>query len=248
MNTKLADELRPFSEAAKNLRGWEFEYRPEPLSGDPPWDYESLASELLSHSSTILDLGTGGGEVFSRILERNVCNAFAIEEWQVNAPVAQQRLGRSVPVVRASSGHLPFRGESFDLVLSRHEAIEPEEITRVLKTGGCFLTQQVIHDFMWELREVLPDMTVFPHHYLEYQEGFADAGLSVKRAEEFRYKIRFNELGHLVYQLVATPWTVPEFDVDSHLDALCVLDERLKKGGELLFTAGYYLMEVQKDV
>ena len=247
MNADLAHRLQTFSEAAKNLKGWSFEYKPESLSGPVPWNYEEMASNLLNHGDVVLDLGTGGGEVFSRIVEGKDCVAYASEEWHVNAPVARDHLYSKANVIRASSSQLPFTNQSFDLVLARHEAIQPEEIERVLKSEGTFLTQQVIPDFMHELKDTFPNMTAYPNHYFEYQEGFSKLGLNVERAEEYRYQIRFNNLGHLVYQLVATPWTVPGFDVDSHLGELSMLDAYMRSGGELLFTAGYYLIKVTKD-
>jgi len=52
----------------------------------------------------------------------------ATEPWEVNAPVAAKRLGaRGIPVVRANSLRLPFRDEQFDLVLNRHEELDPAD-------------------------------------------------------------------------------------------------------------------------
>lgn len=246
--TDLASELSPFADAAKRLKGWEFEYEPDVIAGDIPWNYEELASELAARAATLLDLGTGGGEVLSRILQNKNCDAFATEEWHINAPVAANQLRSIAKVTRCSSLQLPFRSDSFDLVLSRHEAIEPGEVVRVLSPGGHFLSQQVIHDFMFELRDVFPEMTVFPDFFQQYQNSFNDAGLHVSRAEEFRYQIRFNELGHLVYQLVATPWSIPGFGIESHLEGLTRLNDQLKNGRGLIFTAGYYLLEIRQGV
>ncbi len=53
-------ELQPFS-------GWDFSY----LSGrmleeQPPWSYTSRAAALMRQASSVVDMGTGGGE---RLLE-----------------------------------------------------------------------------------------------------------------------------------------------------------------------------------
>ena len=79
----LAIELDRYAEAARKLEGWELEFEPEPLEPGPPWDYETLAQRLCSGASSVLDLGTGGGEVFSRILQRAGCRAIATEWWSV---------------------------------------------------------------------------------------------------------------------------------------------------------------------
>lgn len=99
---------------------------------------------------------------------------------------------------------------------------------------------------MLELGDDFPETTIFPDFFKQYQDDFRQSGLQVVRAEEYRYKIQFRELGHLVYQLVAAPWTIPGFTVDSHLEGLLRLAEKLQNGGDLTFTAGYYLLEARK--
>ena len=55
------------------------------------------------------------------------------------------------PVVHASSLHLPFGAGAFELVLNRHEELDPAEVARILAPGGRFLTQQVGSDNWREL-------------------------------------------------------------------------------------------------
>ena len=141
------NELNRYVDAARGLEGWELEFEPEPLAPAPPWDYEVRARNLAAEAGSVLDLGTGGGEVLSRVLSQSRARAVATECWHVNAPVAARRLGRRADVVRASSLELPFAPASFDLVLSRHEELAPAEVGRVLSPAGRLLTQQTIPDF-----------------------------------------------------------------------------------------------------
>ena len=243
--TDLLRELEPFARAARELEGWELEYAPEPLVDGPPWDYEQLARESCAEAASLLDLGTGGGEVLSRILSGLAARAVASEAWHVNAPVAARCLAGRAPVVRASSLALPFQRATFDLVLSRHEEISPSEVARVIAPGGRLLTQQVVHDLWHELRDVFPDMTRFPDHYREYQDGLRDEGLHVEHAREFRRPVRFRELGHLVYHLVAAPWTIPGFGLESHLDGLVELARRARNGAGIVLTEGFYMLQAR---
>ncbi len=248
MTDALAQELKQYVDAAHKLEGSELEFEPEPLVPGPPWDYEVLAQRLSFRASSVLDLGTGGGEVLARILSESTCRAIATEWWHVNAPVASRRFGQRVHVARASSLELPFPSASFDLVLSRHEEISPKEVTRVLVPGGRFLTQQMISDLWHELRAVFPDMARFPDHYSEYQREFIGAGLTVEDAREFRRPVRFREIGHLVYHLTAAPWTIPNFSVESHREALAQLDRQVRSEQGLVLTEGFYLLQVQAAV
>ncbi len=244
MTDALLRELDRYADAGRRLEGWELEFEPEPLGEGPPWDYEALARELCAHAGSLLDLGTGGGEVLSRVLPETGCRAVATECWHVNAPVAARRLAGRARVVRASSLELPFRSTRFDLVLSRHEELSPREVARVLAPGGRLLTQQVVPDFWPELRPVFPDMTRFPDHYAEYQREFRAAGLTVEDAREFRYQVRFRELGHLVYHLTAAPWTLPDFSVETYREPLARLEREFQGGEGLVLTDGFYLLQV----
>jgi SAM-dependent methyltransferase len=243
MTDALIRELDRYAEAARNLQGWELEFAPEPLTPGPPWDYEARAAELASDADALLDLGTGGGEVLSRVLSGTSGRAVATEWWHVNAPVAARRLRGSASVVRASSLELPFRDGAFDLLLSRHEELSPREVARVLTRTGRLLTQQVIHDLWHELRAVFPDMTRFPDHFVEYQRELTDASFSVEEARQFRRLVRFRELGHLVYHLVAAPWTIPNFSVQSHQAGLLQLDEQARREGGIVLTEGFTLTQ-----
>jgi len=52
-------------------------------------------------------------------------------------------------------GALPFRTETFDVAMDRHEAYRASEVYRVLKPEGVFITQQVGGGNNAELRESL---------------------------------------------------------------------------------------------
>ena len=85
-------ELRPYIERARRFSGWDFsELKVRDLEPRPPWDYEALAREYAGRAARVLDLGTGGGEVLSRIAAGLPGRFAATEEWHVNAPVARAR-------------------------------------------------------------------------------------------------------------------------------------------------------------
>ncbi len=238
-------DLEAYARAGRELRGWEPRFEPEPLGDAPPWDYEAHGRELSLSASRVLDLGTGGGEVFSRMLPSRG-RSYATEEWHRNAPVAARRLAPlGCVVVRAASDRLPFRGASFDLVLSRHEAILPREIARVLAHGGRFLTQQCMPDDWAELRRFFPEMTHSPDHLSEYPRGLVELGLEIEVFEQHRRRVCFRELGPLVYWLAASPWLVPDFAPDSHAAALAELGRLVRREGAILLSEGRYLLQVR---
>ena len=56
----------------------------------------------------------------------------------------------------------------------------------------------------------------------------------------------FLDVGALVYYLKANSWVVPDFSVDTHVDYLLALQERLDREGRLTFDDRSYLIEAQK--
>src|SRR6185437_12474628 len=184
--------LQPFVERARDFSGWDLGFiEVRLLDPGPPWDYEALAAGRVRHARQGVDFGTGGGEVLQRILghvQGRDGSFLATEQWVVNAPVARDRLrALGVPVLRCDSERPPLRGAAFDLVLSRHEAIDPTEVDRVLAPGGTFLTQQVTPDVWPELRPFSPRATVFPDHYRGYAAWFEAHGYAVTlRRHDYR--------------------------------------------------------------
>lgn len=241
-------ELLTYVERARRMRGWRLEVEPVPLGPSSPWDYAGRARELLARSSSVLDLGTGGGEFFAELLRDRQLYAVATEPWPPNVAVAAAHL-RTVGayVVHASSLVLPFRNESFDLVLNRHEELEPTEIARVLAPGGHVLTQQVHHANWRELRQFFPRMTDFGPHFERYQTGFRTAGLTVTRALLHEIPVAYRNIGEIVYMLTVAPWEIPGFNLEADLDALLALERSLSRPDGIVLTEGRYVIEAYKS-
>lgn len=241
-------EIEPYVERARDFSGWTFEaLSVKHLDPGPPWDYEALGRDAASKAECILDLGTGGGEVLSRVIAGSRPRCIATEEWVVNAPVARELLlPMGVDVIRCDSLGLPLRQDTFDVVLDRHEALEPAEVARVLRRGGRVITQQVGPDNWPELRRFFPRKTHFGDHFTAYQRGFADAGLVVDDARWHDERVAFAELGDVVYLLLVAPWTVPEFDPESDMSALLALGDALRTADGIVLTETRYIIRAHK--
>jgi SAM-dependent methyltransferase len=243
----LLKELQAYAAEARRLTGWTLAHQPQPLGDGPPWNYEARARALAAHARTVLDMGTGGGEVLSRILAGYTGRAYATEEWVRNAPVAAARLRPlGMPLVRAESYKLPFADGVFDLVLNRHEALIPAEVARVLAPGGRVLTQQIHPDWYEELRAAFPRMTTFEAHHETYPRGFEAARLTVVDMQTHQQPMAFAHLGEIVYVLVAAPWTVPDFDVEADLEALLEVERTLQRPEGIVLTDRRYILEAHK--
>lgn len=232
--------------------GWDFSYLHGRMLEDPlPWDYIAHASALMDGVASALDMDTGGGERLLEMRPHWPARLVATEEYPPNLALATERLtplGVDVRHVRITDNDpLPFADAEFDLVLNRHSAFNAAEIARILVPGGGFLTQQVhgmwTHDLMayFGAKPQWPNAT--PEQYVPRLQR---AGLEITHVQEWEGKLRFTDVGAIVYYLKAVPWEVPDFTVAAHQDGLFALQERLERTGDLSFFASYYTIEARK--
>jgi SAM-dependent methyltransferase len=146
---------------------------------------------------------------------------------------------------------LPFAGEAFDLVTSRHPvATWWEEIARLLRPGGTFLSQQVGPNSVRELSEFMlgplpPGSTRDPGLARSAAER---AGLEVRDLREERLRTVFDDVGAVVYFLRLVIWIVPGFTVEGFRERLRELHEHIQRHGPFVAHASRFLIEATRPV
>ena len=133
-----AEEERPFI-------GWDFSYLDgRMLLEGPPWSYTSRARQLMRRASSVLDIGTGGGERLLAMRDSWPETVAVTEGYPPNVRLVSERLvPLGVRVVEADSDEvspMPFEDGEFALALNRHAALHVDEIARILVAGGSLLT------------------------------------------------------------------------------------------------------------
>jgi SAM-dependent methyltransferase len=240
--------------------GWDFSHLAGRLTeDDPPWDFEEECRVWLARSGHVLDMGTGGGERLSALALSGVLpkDTVATEGWAPNLPVAHARLAElSIPVVdydpEADPPRLmPFREGRFDLVMNRHEGLDPEELIRVLAPGGLFLTQQVGTDDCRESREIFGLVPRHPDVTLEVVcSRLTGAGFRIEASGAWRGAYRFHDVGALVGYFKLVPWEVPDdFCVDNYAGTLLRLHaDGPARGRPVCFTKSRFWLRASKPL
>ncbi|MBM7833317.1 class I SAM-dependent methyltransferase [Clostridium sardiniense] len=219
-----------------SFKGWDFSYLDNRWEEELiPWDYKNIVENYLKNTYTLLDMGTGGGE-FLLSLKHPYKKTSVTEKWEPNVKVCNERLvplGIDVNQVYDDS-KLPFKENSFDIVINRHESYEEKEVKRILKPNGIFITQQVggknnesmskrlIKDFKPQFSNINLDNVV-----IELEENSFDI---IYQNEYFPY-LRFYDVGAIVYFAKIIEWEFPNFSVDNCFDELCKLNDELKTKG-----------------
>ena len=204
---------------------------------DLPWDYREEILRYLKPEMWILDIDTGGGE-FLLSLNHPHTHTAATENYPPNVDLCRETLLPLGIDFQAADGKgvLPFEDASLDMVINRHGDFNPDEIYRVLKPGGLFITQQVGAENDRELVELLCGQTdlPFPDQYLNITaDRFSQTGFEILDGRECFRPIRFYDVGALVWFARIIEWEFPDFSVDGCLDRLLKAQNVLEAQGSI---------------
>ena len=233
------------------FQGWDFSYIEGRYREEKPdWDYVSLAKQYVKKSHAVLDMATGGGEVFSQILQdRKPPKAIAIEGYKPNVSVKRKNLKDfGVKVIYANeTKKLPFEDGEFDFVLNRHGGLNVKEISRILLPNGVFISQQVDCRNLKDLMRLFGARPKWEFNTLRQRTmQLADAGFEIDMAKEWKGKVHFYDIGALVYFLKAIPWLVDDFSVEKYSEVLEKLHVKLERSGELQFRIRRFILIAHK--
>jgi SAM-dependent methyltransferase len=245
------EELIAEAEAAP-IEGWDFTWLEGRATEErPSWRYAERVAERAARTSRMLDLQAGGGEMLAG-LPYVPPLMVATEDYPPNVVVAGRRLlPRGAHVVAARDAWtLPFPGSVFDLVTSRHPVDTCwEEISRVLRPGGRYLSQQVGPHSVRELSELM--LGPLPAES-KRDPGLARraaeaAGLVVEDLRHERLRTVFYDVGAVVYFLRLVVWIVPGFTVTRFDERLRALHEQIERDGSFVTYANRFLIEATKS-
>jgi len=234
--------------------GWDFGYITKTrrmVESPVKWNYYNVVLPKLRESKSLLDMGTGGGEVLSSFVPLPPVT-YATEQYEPNVAVAQKKLEPlGVKVIQVDVRYpnnevLPFKEQMFDLIINRHESYHPAELVRILKPKGTFVTQQVGQGLQ-NLKEMLTGKEVVESDWnLEFLiRRLKSDGFQIVDAREDTQLVRLYDIGAIVYWLKAIPWIiedvtgVQDFTVERYRDKLWELHLQIEKDG--FFDCSYAL-------
>ncbi len=247
------NELKEYlkSEENKTFQGWDFSYIKDRSDSEPlPWDYKEIVLQYLEPSNRLLDMGTGGGE-FLLALNHPYQQTSVTEAFPPNVELCKttlRPLGIDVRQIFDDS-EIPFDTSVFDIVINRHESYDVDEVNRILKSGGYFITQQVGGKNNYDLsQKLIKDYAPqFLNHNLENNiDLLKNSGFEILFSNEVFVPMKFYDLGALVYYAKIIEWEFPNFSVDNCFEILCELQNELQEQGYISTTEHRFIIIARK--
>ena len=211
MKSMTLDDLKLIVEGVGKLDGWDFSRVRD--GRDPvPWSYVDVVQKYLKPTDRVLDIGTGGGEIFLS-LAPYFGEGVGIDENPAMIKTAQRNqsalLIDNISLMRMDADGLQFNTEAFDVVLSRHVWVYSSEVVRVLRPGGYFIMQAVgqrsslnfFKAFGWTIASFGPD---WYQSVAEVKDQFRH-GCHIIAQAEYDVPYWFQDMKSLMFWLMAVP-------------------------------------------
>ena len=221
-------ELKRLYDSVDAVRGWDFSRAR--TDRDPiPWEYGEIVTRYLRPSSRVLDIATGGGEVFLT-LAPHFGSGIGVDSSAAMIQTAQENtppmLSDKVSFVVMRAQDVTFPAASFDVVLNRHGPVFVDQVVPLLRPHGYFITQQVaggnlqsiFSAFGWDSHGAYWHRYWREHGLLaqdaaSLRERFVQAGCTLIAYGEYDVPFYFLDAASLLFYLKALPLP-EEFDIE----------------------------------
>lgn len=191
--------------------GWDFSSL-QVIDEGVKWEIYKEVSRYLTQNSFWLDLGTGGGERVLKLADK-VQLLVGID----SSPEMIKTAHRNLEAKRLTNTrfwvmdnrHILFPDEFFDVISCRHSDFNANEVYRVLKAGGTFLTQEVSEADKINIKEYFGrgqsfneiDGTLLRAYVKQLEEaGFGDISFEEYDATEY-----YQRREDIIFLLTHTP-------------------------------------------
>ena len=222
MKSMTFNELDQIVEANGKLDGWDFS---RVRAGRDPvlWEYVDVVRQYLKPTDRVLDIGTGGGEIFFS-LAPYFAQGVGIDLNPAMVETARRNQSTlsidNVSLMIMNGDDLHFDAEEFDIVLVRHSNVFVSEIVRVLRPGGYFIMQMpeqrnslnFLRAFGWTPASFGPDWW---QPVAELADQFRLHDCHILAQAEYDVPYWFHDIESFMFWLMSVPWP-EDIELEKH--------------------------------
>lgn len=237
-----------------SIRGWDFsEISKHVKEIGRKWDYPEVVKKYIDEETVLLDIGTGGGKKLLN-MSKYVKKAYGIDILESMVKTANENLKQSkisnTEFCLADSKELPFENDKFDVVTAKHAPFYPKEVSRVLKSKGIFITQQVGENDRHNIKKVFGRGQSYGEEagsqMREYVKRLEEEGFNILRKETNDFKVYYENMETLIFLLKNTP-SIPDFDVKKDQKYLEEIEDKYRTEKGIESNTHRYLIIAKND-
>jgi SAM-dependent methyltransferase len=244
--------MRKYKKPPK-LRGWDFS-QVRVVEEGPRTNYSKVVETHLRRNKTLLDVGTAGGERLEAFAPK-VRKAIGIDIDRKMIKTAAENLGKSslhnAHLILCDSEKMPIAGAHIDIVIDRHTPFNAKEVSRLLKPGGIFITQQVSEGDKRNFKEVFQrgqsygekSGTLKKRYLIELRE----VGIRIIEERTVNTTEYYESIDDVIFLLANTPM-IPCFDFEKERDKLEKIEEKFKTDKGIRTNSERFLIVGSKSI
>ncbi|RCW76845.1 class I SAM-dependent methyltransferase [Saliterribacillus persicus] len=209
-------DYEEFYDKVGKTNGWDFS-KIQSSSEGVSWDFYEEVIKKCKKTDVLLDIGTGGGEKIIKIAPQlSFLIGIDLSKSMLETALSNQEKSSAsnIRFFQMSSDDLKFPTGFFDVASSCHAPFSSSEVSRVLKSGGLFLTQQVSEADKSNLKEAFGRGQAFNETdgslKKQYIKELSEAGFSDIHSFEYNASEYFKGPKDLIFLLKHTP-IIPNF-------------------------------------
>jgi cyclopropane fatty-acyl-phospholipid synthase-like methyltransferase len=194
-------ELNNLIESTEARRGWDFS-KMNTQRQTVPWEYLDVIGLYVHMEDAVLDVGTGGGERFSK-LSKKFKKGIGVDPDPEMIRVAQENVkaqGIGNMAFYQDTEMLEQTPDAFNMIICRHAPYNIKAINAHLEPHGYFITQTVGQRNMRNIKQVINQDTDTP---IITREEFEGSGLRVLAFMEYDVEYVVKDVESLVFWLQA---------------------------------------------
>lgn len=155
--TNNSEEEKHFYDKIGKILGWDFSNIKYDVIDNSKFQYFDEVNKYVSKDTVLLDIGTGGGEKLINLVSDNCLMKIGTDFSKEMIRTANKNIPLkycNIKFFEMNSENLLFPQDFFDIVCARHTPFNIDEIFRVLKLDGIFISEQVDEDDCLELKNI----------------------------------------------------------------------------------------------
>ena len=218
------------------------------------WVFLEVVKGYVTDKTFLLDIGTGGGEKLLEVA-KIARKTYGIDNQQSMIDAANKNLAemkmRNVEFKLADAKNLPFPQGYFDVVMCRHAPFYAQQVYRVMKSKGIFLTQQVYSE-----KDAINIKRVFgrgqgfgrereANPIRRYIRELKAAGFEILRRDTYNATEYYADMADLIFLLRNTPM-IPDFDIDKDRKCLEEIESKYTRDDGIKTNSARYLIVCKK--